>query len=376
MQTPIQQETKSPITPICCGILQRKCACGRHPVAGGQCVECHKKRLGLQRKAVNQREPQTVPSIVYEVLRSPGRPLGSATRAYMEPRFGQDLSQVRVHTNAKVAASARAVNALAYTIGQDVVFASGRYSPQTCASKRLLAHELTHVIQQQQYRGSPVSQTKLDVSHPSDAAEREADTAATQVIAGHLVRVQRRAGNFMINRQAQRFSAEGVSVVVQPSCAPATFGFATVEAATRSALDRTSNSTCIEESRRTRIRQNLTSHGLDIRFARSNNLQTPGACAEATGFSTPANNMTVGSRSFPGHPASLATCQPLASIILHEMVHLTRGVFVEGLPDSCENSCFGIPHGTPDLCRDIDVFGRRRPPVGDFPLPRGDMRIA
>jgi len=67
----------------------------------------------------------------------------------MEPRFGHDFSQVRVHTNAKVAESARAVNALAYTVGRDVVFGVGQYAPTTSAGQRLLAHELTHVVQQQ-----------------------------------------------------------------------------------------------------------------------------------------------------------------------------------------------------------------------------------
>jgi LysM repeat protein len=88
------------------------------------------------------------PPIVHDVLRSPGQPLDAATRAFMEPRFGHDFSKVRVHADAKAGESARAVNALAYAAGHEVVFAAGRHAPSTSAGSRLLAHELTHVVQQ------------------------------------------------------------------------------------------------------------------------------------------------------------------------------------------------------------------------------------
>jgi len=93
--------------------------------------------------------PSSVPPIVHEVLRSPGHPLDPATRAFMEPRFGHDFSRVRVHADARAAESARSVNALAYTVGRDLVFASNLYAPQT-DGRRLLAHELVHVVQQQE----------------------------------------------------------------------------------------------------------------------------------------------------------------------------------------------------------------------------------
>jgi hypothetical protein len=88
------------------------------------------------------------PPIVHDVLGSPGTPLAGTTRAFFEPRLGFDLSGVRVHQDAKAAASARAVDAAAYTVGTDIVFADGRYAPSTSAGQRLLAHELAHVIQQ------------------------------------------------------------------------------------------------------------------------------------------------------------------------------------------------------------------------------------
>lgn len=88
------------------------------------------------------------PSIVHDVLRSSGQPLDPATHAFMEPRFGYDFSHVRVHTDPKAATSSQSIQALAYTAGRDIVFSSGQYSPHTEQGKRLLAHELAHVVQQ------------------------------------------------------------------------------------------------------------------------------------------------------------------------------------------------------------------------------------
>ena len=139
-----------PFTPIRGRMLQRKCACGGTPGPSGECAECRKKRL--QRKSTNAGAgPQTdsaVPPIVHEVLRSPGQPLDGDTRAFMEPRFGHDFSQVRVHSDVRAAESAKAVHAFAYTVGPNVVFGKGQYSPGTRDGQRLLAHELTHVLQQ------------------------------------------------------------------------------------------------------------------------------------------------------------------------------------------------------------------------------------
>jgi hypothetical protein len=90
----------------------------------------------------------SVPPIVHDVLRSPGTPLDPATRAFMEPRFRHDFSQVRVHTDGKASASAQEVNALAYTVGKDIVFRTGTYAPESASGRKLLGHELGHVIQQ------------------------------------------------------------------------------------------------------------------------------------------------------------------------------------------------------------------------------------
>jgi hypothetical protein len=130
-------------------------------------------RALLQRSAVNQATVTTVPPIVHDVLRSPGQPLDSASRSFFEHRLGHDFSAVRIHTGPREAESAGAVNALAYTVGRDIVFGAGQYSPGTNASQRLLGHELTHVIQQSGRAPSP-----LTVSAPGDPFEREADRTA------------------------------------------------------------------------------------------------------------------------------------------------------------------------------------------------------
>ncbi len=95
-----------------------------------------------------ERSGDEAPPIIYEVLQSTGQPLDPATRAFMEPRFGHDFSQVRIHADATAAESARAVSALAYTVGHDIAFDVARYSPRTLEGRCLLAHELTHVVQQ------------------------------------------------------------------------------------------------------------------------------------------------------------------------------------------------------------------------------------
>jgi hypothetical protein len=93
------------------------------------------------------------PPIVHEVLASPGHPPDPADRRFMEARFGHDFSRLRVHTDEQAARSARAIGAAAYTVGQDVVFGAGEYAPRTERGRRLLAHELTHVVQQKSGQG-------------------------------------------------------------------------------------------------------------------------------------------------------------------------------------------------------------------------------
>jgi hypothetical protein len=121
---------------------------------------------------------QTVaPPIVHEVLRGPGQPLDAAMRAFMEPRFGYDFSRVRVHSGPVAEQSARDVNAEAYTVGHNVVFGDGRFLPATHEGRRLLAHELTHVVQQSAGAPSLQRAPKKDASPPAPRMT-EADAEA------------------------------------------------------------------------------------------------------------------------------------------------------------------------------------------------------
>lgn len=199
------QKAPVAVRPAPSGILQRKCACGNHTVAGGECAECGKEKNSLQRKALDRlsasrlpiiqtkltvgsssdpleqeadriadqvmsRSPHSAvsgtplriqrfsgysaadgvaaPASVDLVLSSSGRPLEPALRQDMEQRFGHDFSHVRVHSGAAAAQSAEDANARAYTVGHNVVFGAGSFAPGTQHGRRLLAHELTHVVQQ------------------------------------------------------------------------------------------------------------------------------------------------------------------------------------------------------------------------------------
>jgi hypothetical protein len=120
------------------------------------------------------------PAIVAEVLRSPGRPLDDYTRTAVQPAFPHDFSQVRIHFDDRAALSARAIGAAAYTAGNHIALDAGRHRPGTPQWVRLVAHELTHVVQQ---RGLDHHQA-LVVGDPGDASEREADSVASSLVSG------------------------------------------------------------------------------------------------------------------------------------------------------------------------------------------------
>lgn len=114
-----------------------------------------------------------VPSKVHHVLSSPGQPLNVASRSFMESRFGHDFSRVRVHTDARANESAREISAKAYTVGEHLAFGTGHYAPNTSKGQRLLAHELSHVIQQ-----GAASPTQGRVSVPTPGETNQQPTAA------------------------------------------------------------------------------------------------------------------------------------------------------------------------------------------------------
>lgn len=101
-------------------------------------------------------ETHSAPPLVHEILNSGGgQPLDATTRAFMEPRFGRDFSQVHVHTGTAAEQSAREVHAHAYTVGNNVVFGAGQFAPETHQGRQLIAHELTHVVQQSKVLRTP-----------------------------------------------------------------------------------------------------------------------------------------------------------------------------------------------------------------------------
>jgi hypothetical protein len=168
------------LTPLPARVLARQCSCGNHSTAGRQCDECRRAHGSLQRKADGERTPNAVPSIVHDALRTTGRPLDADVVGSMQPRFGRDLGNVRIHTDGLAAESARAVDAQAYTVGHNIVFGANRYEPGTTHGQRLLAHEIAHTIQQ---NGAP-SHASLEISDPRGAAEQQADAAASNVVSG------------------------------------------------------------------------------------------------------------------------------------------------------------------------------------------------
>ncbi|VVB71014.1 Uncharacterised protein [uncultured archaeon] len=134
-----------------------------------KCDKCHKKKSLPERLYIRPALASVPP-----MQRSPGQPLDAATRAFMEPRLGHDFGQVRVHNDTQAEQSAEAINALAYTIGRDIVFGSGQYSPGTDAGRRLLAHELAHVMQQNYLNNAAdgVIQRSATIMHRSSVNSR------------------------------------------------------------------------------------------------------------------------------------------------------------------------------------------------------------
>ncbi|TQM83930.1 uncharacterized protein DUF4157 [Saccharothrix saharensis] len=171
-------------------LVGRAAAAGRPDVLGAAGL------LDLQRAVGNAGASTLVEeageSPVHDVVRSGGTPLDAGVREDMESRFGQDFGDVRVHTGGAAHESAKSVNAQAYTVGSNIVFQNDRYDPSSDSGRHMLAHELTHVVQQ---RNGPVDGTDagggVKVSDPSDRFEREASTNADRVMATPAPAVQR-----------------------------------------------------------------------------------------------------------------------------------------------------------------------------------------
>lgn len=170
--------------------ILRRCSCGRAGGAGGECAECRAKRLAAG--------GSTAPQAVHEALRSVGEQLPDADRTEFEKRLGTGLSAVRLHRGPAAAASARAVGARAYTVGSHIVLGAGE--PSGVEGRRLLAHELAHVAQQQDSGAIPA---RIEIGRADDPMEREAERFAT-----HAGRVRLDGNRVVLARYAHQDCAE------------------------------------------------------------------------------------------------------------------------------------------------------------------------
>jgi hypothetical protein len=276
------------------------------PTLRRKCDACEREDK-LSRRADGGPVAPSAGNAVGAALAEAGAGLATGDAAFFGQGMGADLSAVRVHTGPVADRAARSVGARAFALGHHVVFANGEYRPGSSEGRRLLAHELAHVVQ-----------------------ERAAPTLRRQA-----ARPRNRA-----------FTAHGVTVLIRSDCETTNgFSFDLMRTAVTSALDAVFTSDCIAPRPRAAMQGNLRRNGLDFHCAASANLTNVDACAEATGFSIPANIFTIGTNALDP-----AQCGPLAATILHEIVHVVRGQFGEELPRSCEASCFAQP-GDPALCR-------------------------
>ena len=200
---PTARDTAGPLP-----VLRRRCACGGTPGPDGACAACKTKRL---QRTASGAGPSAAPPIVHDVLRHAGRPLAPDVRAELGERLGHDFSRVRVHHNAQAAASAEAVSAAAYTVGNDVVFGAGRYEPATFEGRALLAHELVHVVQQSGVH-APRSAGPIAIGDPHDRSEHEAERCSRD--GGRRSPLEAERDGPVLRRQGGGGSSPGCSVEV------------------------------------------------------------------------------------------------------------------------------------------------------------------
>jgi hypothetical protein len=297
-----------------------------------KCAQCDEREALLQTKespgqAGESAHSLEVPPSVHGVLHSPGQPLYPATRAFMEPRFGCDFSRVRVHTDAKAVESANAVSALAYTVGREVVFGAGQYAPGTTAGRQLLAHELTHVAHQ--------------AATPRECLQRQIVTPLGQGggFGGLMERERRRAMSTSATAAATQSKSYPFNVTTD-GCDKKPYVKADVVAAVKAAYQKVLTSNCVRsEALKDEILSEFNGLNIDCE-------QDGKGCGMASRYFTQTVNI---------YPKALnaASCGPLASTILHEIVHLTEWrLFGHGeLADACEKACFGYGSGDASKCK-------------------------
>ena len=167
--------------------IQRKCNCE----GGASCPACEEEQVkGIHRKASSSSSggDSSVPS---DLLRSvgPGQPLDASTRSFMESRFAYDFGGVRIHTGDDAARSAQSIQARAYTFHRDVVFDSGAYAPNSAEGRKLLAHELTHVVQQSRSANGSRLQRAADTTQTQQPSTQQQQQQQQQSQPGFLSKI-------------------------------------------------------------------------------------------------------------------------------------------------------------------------------------------
>lgn len=174
--------------------VQPKCAGSSMPGFKRKCGNCGKENLSLQCKSRGFADPVAggfAPPLVHGVLRSPGQSLDHHTRAFMEPHFGRDFSRVRLHTDLRASDAADVLQAQAFTVGNDIVFGTGKFAPSTPAGRKLLAHELTHVVQQ---GAAPAAATHSPVRTAGEGATKANDVRTSPISGSGCLQRQAKGG--------------------------------------------------------------------------------------------------------------------------------------------------------------------------------------
>jgi bacterioferritin-associated ferredoxin len=200
-------------------ILQRQCACG------GTCAKCQEE----EQRALQRSSAAPAPAEFDGIPATHGTPLDPVARQPLEAHFGADLADVRVHTEPEAAESAAKLDALAYTSGRDIYFAAGMYAPSSSGGRRLLAHEVAHVMQQSSGL-EPTIATKSSggakIGAPDDPLEDEAERKAEEFMSGSQPgelsdeEQPRRRDAGVVQRYIQRQPAPDPSAPPTPGAAP------------------------------------------------------------------------------------------------------------------------------------------------------------
>jgi outer membrane protein OmpA-like peptidoglycan-associated protein len=171
------------------------------------CAECDEEKQLRQAGSEDQAQTTTLS----EGLIGGGQPLGPNSRAFFEPLFGRDFSQVRLHTGDRAADAARSIDARAFTSGNHVVMGAGEYQPSSSAGKKLLAHELTHVVQQRQAPTSAIQRQPV-TPPPLPTPKKDKKTLATGEMTWELKAVSQRKADISIDFTPDKSTVDGKSI--------------------------------------------------------------------------------------------------------------------------------------------------------------------